>query len=257
MAIDGKAVRRSHDWGAGEEPIHLVSAWAEANRLVLGHVKVQEGSNELTAIPELLQVKGCIVTTDAAGTYEPFAETIVEKGGEYVLAVKGNQERLHEDLKSLIAYAQEESFRGVAHDPYCSIEKGHGRIDVRGWWAISEADFLEHVRGRRGWPELKTVAMVTSERRMAEKTTREVRYYISSVPSDARLILRAVRGHWSVENSLHWVLDMVFRGGESRLRKDNGAHNSALLRRISLNLLKQEQTSKLSLRGKRLLAGWG
>ena len=259
VAIDGKTVRRSHDREAGRGPIQLVSAWAEANQLVLGQVKVKEGSNEVTAIPELLEVltlKGCIVTMDAAGCHEAFAETIVEKGGEYVLALKANQARLYEEVKSLFAYAQETDFQDVEHDYSRSTDKGHGRIEIRECWVIADPEYLAYVRERYDWRELKTIVMVVGQRRMADKTTTDVRYYVSSLPNDARLLLRAVRGHWSIENSLHWVLDMVFREDESRLRQDNGAHNFAILRRIALNLLKQEPTAKRSLRGKRLKAAW-
>jgi predicted transposase YbfD/YdcC len=259
IAIDGKTLRRSHDRSQGKGPIHMVSAWAEANRVVLGQIKVDEHSNEITAIPQLLEVlrlKGCIVTIDAMGCHKEIAETIIGKGGDYVLTLKENQGRLYEDVSSLFEWAQEIDFEGVEHDFHQTVGKDHGRIEIRRCWTISDPEYLEYPRGQEDWVGLRTLAMVIGERRMPEKTTRKVRFFITSLPSDAKQVLQRVREHWSIENSLHWVLDMAFREDKSRVRTGNAAENLAVLRHIAVNLLKQEQTAKCGIKAKRMRAAW-
>jgi len=206
VAIDGKTLRRSHERILGKSAIHMVSAWATANRLVLGQVKIDEKSNEITAIPELLRVlepEGCIVTIDALGCQKDIAQTIVERGGDYVLAVKENQGQLYQDLKDLFAGYQAANFRDVPHDYHRTVNKGHGRIEIRQCWTLADSDSLDYLRQRRDWAHLRTLVMVVAERRLAAKTSRETRYYIASIESQARLALHAVRGHWGIENELH------------------------------------------------------
>jgi predicted transposase YbfD/YdcC len=259
IALDGKKLRRSHDHRLGKKAIAMVSAWATVNHLVLGQVKVRSKSNEITAIPELLrmlEVSGCIVTIDAIGCQPKIAANIVKKEADYVLAVKQNQGQLFEDVKDLFAGCQEENFLHVPHDHTKTIEKEHGRIEIRECWTLADPEFLDYLRHRDAWPKLQAVAMIRAERRIGAKRSRATRYYITSVENNATLILESVRAHWGIENALHWVLDIGFREDESRVRKDHAPENMAVLRHIALNLLKQEQTAKIGIKAKRLKAAW-
>lgn len=259
VALDGKTLRRSHDNTLGKAAIHMVSAWASTNRLVLAQLKVDEKSNEITAIPELLcmlVLKGCIVTIDAMGCQTEIAQTIIDRGGDYVLALKGNQGTLHRDVQDLITYAQETNFENVAHDFHETVEKSHGRIETRRHWIVSEPEFIAYLNPDGAWAGLKSIGMVQAKRQIGGETTCETRYYISSLSGEAQKFGEAVRAHWGIENSVHWVLDIAFREDESRVRKGYGAQNLAVLRHIALNLLRQEKSAKCGVKAKRLKAGW-
>lgn len=257
VPIDGKMLRRSHDKTLGKKAIHMVSAWAVENQLVLGQVKVDDKSNEITAIPQLLdllEIAGCIVTIDAMGCQKEISKKIIGNDADYVLALKENQGGLYEDAQELFNYAEETEFADC--DYHKTVEKNHGRIEIRECWTISSPDYMVYLRNLSDWANLRTIVMVKRERRLGLKVETEVKYYISSLLSSAQRILNAVRGHWGIENQLHWVLDIAFREDECRLRKGNGAQNFAVLRHIALNLLRQEGTCKRGIRTKRLKAGW-
>jgi predicted transposase YbfD/YdcC len=257
VAIDGKTLRRSFDGAAKKAAIHMVSAWSTHNSVVLGQVKTDEKSNEITAVPkllELLRVEGCIVTLDAMGCQREIAQQIVDKGGDYVISLKGNQGALHAEVERLFTEAREESFETVPHSYEETLEKDHGRLERRRYWITPNLDSLK--RAER-WPCLSSVGMVESERTIAGQTSREVRYFISSLPgNDAKKFGAAVRRHWEVENNLHWVLDVAFREDESRIRKDNAPENVAMLRHVALNLLRTDKTTKAGIQARRKKAGW-
>jgi predicted transposase YbfD/YdcC len=259
VSIDGKAVRRSYDSFGGKGAIHMVSAWSSANGLVLGQTRTDEKSNEITAIPELLkllEISGCIVSIDAMGCQKEIARTIVDKGADYVLSLKQNQGNLHEDVKELFDGAFQMGFEGIDYDTYETVEKGHGRIETRQCWAIPDPQGLSYIRNHSEWKSLRSVAMVRAERSIGDSVSVESRYYISSLKGDARQLLSAIRGHWGIENSLHWVLDIAFREDDSRVRKDNAPENLAVIRHIALNLLKQEKSLKVGVKARRKRAGW-
>ncbi len=257
VAIDGKKLRRSHYRRLGKAAIWMVSAWATANRLVLGQVKVRNKSNEIKAIPELLQVlalKDCIVTIDAIGCQTKIAAKIVEKQGDYLLAVKNNQGQLYQDLKDLFAGCEEVNFRQVPYGYARTVNKGHGRIETRQCWVLSSPDYLDYLHRRAYWQNLRTVVKIQTERVVRGKRSRQVRYYISTLENDPKLILKVVRDHWQIENGLHWVLDIAFREDDSRVRKDHAPENFALVRHFALNLLKQETTLRVGIKAKRFRA---
>jgi len=256
VAIDGKTLRRSHDRRSNKSAIHMVSAFASENGLVIGQVKTNEKSNEITAIPELLEklvLHGCIVTIDAMGCQKAIAEKITERGGDYLLALKGNQGNLAREVEDVFADADKVNFEGYEWDYYETRGKGHGRQEIRRHWTLTSTGLLgEGVK----WKGLKTIAVVESERTVNGKTTSDMRYYIGSIENDAKVFAKAARGHWAVENNLHWVLDVAFREDECRIRIGHAAENFAMLRHIALNALKQDKTLKRGIKGKRLNAGW-
>lgn len=259
IAIDGKQLRGSHDSGIGKNAIYMVSAWATENQLVLGQRKVDDKSNEITAIPKLLrllEVKGCIVMVDAIGTQTKIAKAIIEQGGDYILAVKENQGHLYEDIHDLFADNQQFNYEGIPHSYAKMVNKDHGRIEIRQCWTISDPEFLGNIRDLKRWEGIQTLVMILSERRIEAEIEVQDRYFISSLESNAEKILRAKRSYWGIENRLHWVLDIAFNEDRSRVRKDNAPQNFAVLRHMALNLLKQEKTAKGGIKAKRLQCGW-
>jgi predicted transposase YbfD/YdcC len=255
--IDGKCLRGSDDKRLGKRAIYMVSAWAVENEIVLGQRKVDEKSNEITAIPELLKmlaISGCIVTIDAMGTQTNIAKTIVEANADYVLSVKENQGHLFEDISVLFAVDQVQNFKYASFEYKKTVNKGHGRIDVRECWSTSNPEYLNLIRGLENWAGLQSIIMVACTRIIGDKETKYVRYYISSLLSNAEQILQAVRKHWSIENKLHWVLDVALNEDRSRVRKDQAPENFAVLRHIALNLLKQEKTAKGGIHAKQFQA---
>jgi predicted transposase YbfD/YdcC len=259
IAIDGKTLRRSHDKGLGRSAIHMVSAWACTNHLLLGQRKVDAKSNEITAIPELLRVldlNGCIVTIDAMGCQTTIAETILAQGGDYLLQLKENQGNLYEDVDLLFQDLTASSYRAYDYATDKTVDKDHGRIEIRQAWTISDAETIAALRNSERFVGLRTVMKVRLERRVDEEVSIEHHYYIASSRAGAPTLLAAKRAHWQIENSVHWILDIAFREDDSRLHKDHGPQNFALLRRIALNLLKQETSCKLGIYNKRLKAAW-
>jgi len=262
VALDGKALRRALN--SDQSVKYVVSAWAENNSLVLGQLKVADKSNEITALPELLralELAGCIVTVDAMGTQKKIAKEIIEADADYVLALKGNHETVHEEVKSFLeATVAEKNSKPVRPSSAAAnlavletVEKDHGRIETRRYYQSAQLDWFAD---RAKWEGLKTVGMVEAIREIGAHRTVERRYYLSSLPLGAETFARAVRGHWGVENKLHWVLDVQLREDQSRARAGYAAENLATLRRLALNLLKREKTKKRGIKGKQLNASW-
>ena len=255
--IDGKCLRGSDEQRLGKRAIYMVSAWAVENEIVLGQRKVDEKSNEITAIPELLKIlsiSGCIVTIDAMGTQTNIAKTIREAKADYVLSVKDNQGHLFEDIATLFAVDQAQNFKYASFEYKKTVNKGHGRIEVRECWSTSNPEYLNLIRGLQNWTDLQSIIMIICTRIIGDQETKYVRYYISSLPSNAERILHAVRSHWSIENKLHWVLDVALNEDRSRIRKDQAPENFAVLRHMALNLLKQEKSAKGGIHAKQFQA---
>ncbi len=256
IAIDGKTLRRSHDRRNGKKAIPMVSAWSSANRMVLGQVKTDEKSNEITAIPELLKVlsvKGCIVTIDAMGCQKNIAKQIIDAEGDYLLALKGNQSNLSKQVEAVFEQANETGYEGYDVDYYETKEPSRDRYEVRRHWTLSVTDTPINTQP---WKELNIIGMVESQRTIKDEPSIDYRYYIGSIENNARLFAQSVRNHWGVENGLHWQLDMSFREDESRMRKGHSAENFAVMRHVALNLLKKDKSVKLGVKNKRLRAGW-
>lgn len=215
IALDGKTVRRSHDRSKGKAALHLVSAWVEAEHLVLAQRKVGEGQNEISALAELVQVlelNGCVVTIDAIGCQVELARQIVNKGGDYVLALKQNQGHLYEDVRDLfvLEFEARAPFRWVKYDYHRTEDRDHGRLEIRECWVVTDPEYLAYVRTWKEWPELKSVILVRAKRQVGEQVSIEDRYYVSSLTVSAHRCLYIIRGHWGIENSVHWILDVAF-----------------------------------------------
>lgn len=257
IPIDGKTVRQSFDRDRGQKAIHVISAWASEHRLVLGQLKVNSKSNEITAIPkllELLDIAGCIITIDAMGCQKEIATEIINKKADYVLALKGNQGKLSDEVSRWFDQARSNDFEGIEHSYHQTTESAHGRIEIRQYWSVPVSG-LDQLPNQQQWSGLRSVGMVVCERRLWNKTTIEVRFYISSLEYDALVLAHAVRSHWGIENSVHWVLDMTFHEDASRIRKDNAPLNFSILRRLSLNLLSRDKTVRGSIAMRRYRAG--
>ena len=256
IAIDGKTLRGSYDRDDDKATLCMVSAWASTNRLVLAQEQVSDKSNEITAIPALLaalEISDCLVTIDAMGTQRKIAQQIRDQDGDYVLALKSNHPRLYEDVRTFFDEAQAKEFQDIDHDFVEHTDGGHGRIEVRRCWAVGDVEWLRH---QDRWAGLQSLVMIEARRILDESESLQRRYYIASVAPQAQVLLEAVRGHWGIENQVHWVLDMSFGEDRSRIRKNHGAANMSLLRRLTLNLIRQETTVKSSLKQKRKRAGW-
>jgi predicted transposase YbfD/YdcC len=253
VAIDGKTLRASHDKASNKSAIHMVSAWAVQNGIVLGQIKTDEKSNEITAIPELikqLELEGSIVSIDAMGCQKSIAKQIVDKQADYIFSLKGNHSAFHDQIKM---FFQDNTNSVAGFDLFQSTDGDHGRIEIRRYCTTDNIDWLQ---GKEQWAGLKTITMVQRQRHINDKTSTETSYYISSIEMNAEKIARAIRGHWHIENSLHWVLDVSFDEDRCRVRKNHAPANMATLRHIVLNLIKQEKSFKGSVKTKRLKAAW-
>ena len=252
IALDGKTHRRTHDRKRGVKALHMVSAWACRNGVVLGQVKTDEKSNEIVAVPQLLEkleLKGCIVTLDAMGCQRAIAKQVKEGGGDYVLTLKRNQPQLEREVRGYFEAAEEDDYERPEIGHEATSEEGHGRIEHRSYFLSTD---LSSLSGVEKWNGLKAIGMVESERHSGGHVSIEQRYFITSL-GDVKLFQRAVRSHWGIENGLHWRLDVTFREDDSRIRRGNGAHNIGVIRHVAMNLLKREKT-KISYRKKRIRA---
>ena len=249
ISIDGKTVRRSKDTYHNKKPAHIVNVWSNANQLVLGQLKVDEKSNEITAIPKLLEIldiEGSIITIDAMGTQKEIAKKIIKEKADYILALKGNHSLLEEEVKSIFKVQEIDSSDE-------DFDKGHGRVEIRKCEVITDLEFLE---GKQRWEAISSIIRITSTRIIRDKTSVENRLYISSLNSNAKDFNRYIRQHWGVENSLHYTLDVTFNEDQQRKRDKNAAQNFSIIQKVALNLLKNEKSKKISLKAKRLKAAW-
>lgn len=255
ICMDGKTARGSRDRKNNKNPLHMVSAWCASNRMVLGQEATDAKSNEITAIPKLLallELKGCIVTLDAMGCQRGIVKQIIAQDGDYVLGLKGNQGILHEAVEDYFATAQATDFKQVKYDFVEEIDKGHGRLETRRYWITEDLQTLPNIEH---WTGLKSIGMVEREYQEGGKQIKEKRYFINSIPAAAKTFAHAVRGHWGIENHLHWRMDVLLREDASRIRKGNAPAIMTSIRHLVLNLF-QKETSKLSLAKKRRLAAW-
>ncbi len=255
VAVDGKTLRRSFDRAGAQGAIHMISAWSSGRRMVLGQRGVDDKSNEITAIPQLLDLltlNGVIVTIDAMGCQKEIAAKIVDKKADNVLGLKGNQGTLRDDVEVLFSEQAERDFADIAVSRHHTVDADHGRLETRDCVATEDIEWL---RKRHPWKGLRSIVAVTARRETADKTSCETRYFISSLPADAQVIAPAVRGHWGIENGLHWVMDMVFRDDECRIRKTNAPANFATVKHMATNLLRKAR-GKQSLKSKRHMAAW-
>ena len=256
IAIDGKTLRRSHDRSSMQATLHLVSAWSVANQLVLGQEATAAKSNEITAIPKLLQIlelKGALVTLDAMGCQKEIARQIVGGGGDYVLAVKDNQPTLQAAISDYFLHLHETDFAGCEVRRWTTIDEGHGRHERRTYYVTPLPESMQSFAA--DWKKLTSIGQAINISFRDGREVADIRYFILSMPPQVKRFATAVRGHWSIENSLHWTLDMTFREDESRIRKDHGPENFATLRRTAVGLIKQDK-SKGSVKKKRKRAGW-
>ncbi|OED43329.1 hypothetical protein AB833_04025 [Chromatiales bacterium (ex Bugula neritina AB1)] len=258
VAIDGKVMRRTLDKANDNPAIHLVSAWSVKNNLCFGQVRVSDKSNEITAIPKLLQlldIEGATITMDAMGCQQAIARQIVDKKADYVLALKGNQGGLHDDVKCFLDAQLEQPLNNTQGSVFSCVDGDHGRIEKRRILLHTDIDWLR--RRHPNWQTLKGIAVAESKRIIGEESTTERRYYVTSHgDKGAEFIAHAIRSHWHVENKLHWQLDVSFDEDQNRLRKGHAAENIAMMNKIALNLLKNEKSLKLGVKNKRLKAGW-
>jgi predicted transposase YbfD/YdcC len=257
IAIDGKSIRHSFDRATGRKALHVVSAWIASNRLTLGQVAIGEKSNEITAIPqliEMLDIRGATITVDAMGCQRVIAEKVIEQGGDYVMGLKGNQGTAHKEVAAFFAEARASDFRNSDFTFHETVDGSeHGRLEVRRAWASQDLDWFVDLPK---WKCLRSIVLIESERTVGTETSIERRYYWSSHRVDAETFSAMIRGHWGIENQLHWCLDVAFREDESRVRTDHGPENLALLRKVAMNLAKSERTHKRGIQAKRKLACW-
>jgi predicted transposase YbfD/YdcC len=256
VAIDGKTLRGSHDGAARPNALHLVSAWATEARLFLGQLAVDQKSNEITAIPqllELLDIEGDTVTIDAMGCQKEIAKTIMDKKANYVLQVKDNQPTLREALSAAFLGFADDDYRDPSLRRLRTVDRDHGREETREYFI---ADLPADLPGADDWTGLKSIGMVLRTRKEGDNISEEVAFYITSLEAKVKAFARAVRGHWGIETTLHWSLDVTFSEDQSRVRKDRGPENLGMLRRLVVSMLQQDTSCKASLRGKRLIAGW-
>jgi predicted transposase YbfD/YdcC len=253
ICFDGKTMRGTVDTGAGKQAMHILNAWSTENGICIGQKKVDDKSNEITAIPELMEMldlKGTIITADALNTQKEVAQRAQGKGADYILPVKGNHKGLLEDIELLFKEAQEKEFKGIDADQYETVEKSHGRVEIRKYFSMDADDLPDKIK----WSGIKSIGMISRERLIKEKRSKETIYYISSCEVDAKLLARSTRDHWQIENNLHWSLDVVFREDKIRYRHQIGARNLSTIRKIVLGALNKDKSRKCGRAGKRIIA---